>query len=93
MTTALLTISIILNLAALALLVAVWRRARAGAGEQVRMIFDIQERMLRAVREEVALGREDAQISDRQTRQEVNTAILNVSDSLQRQIAHLTQIN
>src|SRR5664279_330073 len=97
MTTALLIILLVSNLAALALLAALWRRSRAGELEPISQALEIikrdQERVERAVREEIARNREDTQIGARQTREEIATSVLNLSETLQRQLASLTQSN
>lgn len=84
-------IALALNVAALVVLAILLRRSGAAPHEQARTLREAQERMLRAVREEVEYARDDTLASDRHTRQEMLKALFTFSDAVQRQLATLTQ--
>ena len=97
MTTAFLILLVLLNLALLGLLAALWRRGRANTLEPLNTalisIKNDQERIERAVREEIARNRDEASAGAVQTRQEINNHLLAFSETTQRQLAALTQSN
>jgi len=85
---------VLLQLAVLIALVLVWRRsgpAELGSlAQHVQTQTQLQERMERAFREELARGREEAQRSADRLREQLDAALKNLGDSLDKRL-HLTQ--
>lgn len=86
MSTTLLTISLVLNLAILFLLF--FRKA----GDNSELIKESNEKIGRALREEMSANRTELSIATRETREEISKSIKNFGDSVNKQVFTLTEM-
>jgi DNA recombination protein RmuC len=94
MTELLLILIVILTAVAVALLVILLTRSgRPAAGLEARLdlLAKGQERLERALREELARNREEAVVASRQGREELSTSFRNFGESLQKRMIEIAQ--